>query len=153
MTSNRNEHFFSTTVFSCSFTWCYVLQLLALESTFQGWNSLTLPKPLLMCTILVWKCALLSQSQLSFVYKKSCDWLRGELLHAKIVHVQELGEHFKIAILIIFTFYHTPYKQIAPLGRTWKKLCIKHGRGFVPFYLRPLLPLERWVVWGLKKER
>ena len=26
----------------------------------------------------------LSQSHLSFSFKKSCDWLRGELFHAKI---------------------------------------------------------------------
>ena len=33
------------------------------------------------------------QSLLIFSYKKSCDWLRGVLFHAKIVHVQELWRY------------------------------------------------------------
>ena len=42
-------------------------------------------------TILAWKCTPLSQSQLSFSFKESCDWLRAVYFHAKIIHVQDIS--------------------------------------------------------------
>ena len=57
------------------------------------------------CTISVWKCTALNQSQLILKEKLSCDWLRGVHFHAKIVHFASQVVAGFFCIMALNTFW------------------------------------------------